>query len=240
MHAEPQTDFQELLVRGLAHRMNNILSVFHGYVGLMLDNEGLDPATRDGLTRIKAGARAATELMDRTHSLVRQPTVVWREIDLPQLVRMLRPAIDAFCKPRVTLEFVAPDEMPLVWADSGRLRTAILELVRNACEATAPAGGTVQVVLSSDTPIDAAELSSALQPTRWVSLAVLDNGPGIAPEIAHKVFQPFFSTKRKHDANGLGLNVAQGLIQQCGGILRHESRRGATKFEILLPARAAV
>src|SRR6478752_1797568 len=46
-------DFQDQLVRGLAHRMNNILSLFHGYLSLLVENENLDPATLDGLAMIK-------------------------------------------------------------------------------------------------------------------------------------------------------------------------------------------
>ena len=76
------SEFQDQLVRGLAHRMNNILTLFHGYLGLLLDNKQLDPATVEGLNRIKEGAKAASELMDRTHSLVRPSAVVWREINL--------------------------------------------------------------------------------------------------------------------------------------------------------------
>ena len=65
------SDFQDQLVKGLSHRMNNILTLFHGYLGLLLDNEKLDPVTHEGLAKIKDGARIATELMDRTNALVR-------------------------------------------------------------------------------------------------------------------------------------------------------------------------
>jgi two-component system cell cycle sensor histidine kinase/response regulator CckA len=231
MQFESQPQFQEHLVRGLTHRMNNILTVFHGYVGLMLENQALDAATRDGLSRIKAGARAATELMDRTHSLVRQPAVVWREIDLADFLHMLHPAIESIRKSAAKVEVVAPANLPKVWADTGRLRTAVLEIVRNAIEAAPAKRGLVRVVLSCASGADCGEAAET------VSLAVIDNGPGIPPEVASKIYQPFFSTKKKHDANGLGLNVAHGLIEQCGGTLRHESRPGETKFEILLATR---
>lgn len=234
---EPQDP--DLLVRGLAHRMNNILTVFHGYVGMMLENEKLDAGTRDGLARIKAGARAATELIDRAHSLVRQPTVVWRDIDLAEFVLKLRPAFEALCPRKTTaLEIRVPENLPLVQSDAGRLKTALIELVRNAFESTSatPSKGKVSLTLAVIPAADVNGSASSHEASQWVSLAVEDDGPGIAPEIASKVFQPFFSTKRKSDATGLGLNVASGLIQQCGGTIRHESRPGATRFELLLPA----
>ena len=81
-------DFQDQLVRGLAHRMNNILSLFHGYLSLVVENEKLDPATLDGLAKIKLGASQASELMDRAQALVRPTASVLREIDLGQYLHM--------------------------------------------------------------------------------------------------------------------------------------------------------
>jgi signal transduction histidine kinase len=231
-----QPQYQEELVRGLAHRMNNILTLFHGYVGLMLDNKSLDKTVRDGLSKIKDGAQAATELMDRTHSLVRPSTVVWREIDLCDLVRNLRPALGKIIPKPTKLVLDLPDEIPLVWADSGRLRTAIVELVKNAFEAT-QAGGTVTIKVEADAPTHEMGNGHASQPIRWVLLTVLDDGPAITSHVADRMFQPFFSTKKKRNAAGLGLNVAQGLMDQLGGVLRHSSEPGETRFQLLLPSR---
>jgi two-component system cell cycle sensor histidine kinase/response regulator CckA len=233
-----QTQFQDLLVRGLTHRMNNILTLFHGYVGLLLDNDSLDKTTREGLTKIKDGAKAATELMDRTHSLVRPTAVVWREIELCELLRMMKAPLEALRSPGTNLELSCPDDLPPIWADSARLRTAITELARNAFDSVAPAGGTVKIEVTTEVPTSDGAGNAATQPIRWVCLSIRDDGPGIAPETEDKIFQPFFSTKKKQNAAGLGLNVASGAIQQLGGVLRHESAPGSTCFQILLPARS--
>jgi two-component system cell cycle sensor histidine kinase/response regulator CckA len=233
-----QSQIQDLLVRGLTHRMNNILTLFHGYVGLLLDNDSLDKTTREGLGKIKDGAKAASELMDRAHALVRPSAVVWREVDLGDLLRLMKPSLETLRSKGVKLELVCPDDLPPVWADSSRLRTAILELVRNSCESVQANGGTVNIALSTEVPTGDCLGNSASQPIRWVSLTVTDDGPGIPSEVVDKVFQPFFSTKRKQNAAGLGLNVAMGAIQQLGGVLRHESRPGRTAFQILLPSRS--
>lgn len=221
-------------MRGLAHRMNNILTLFHGYLGLLLDNQKLDKATLDGLAKIKDGARAASDLMDRTHSLVRPTSSVWREIDLGAFVGMLQPGFEALCGPRTKLECHIPDELPLVHGDATRIKTAIIELVKNACEATFSTGGTVRIELHGDAP--PANPSHAEQTLKWVSFSVIDSGPGVPEEIAEKIFAPFFSTKKKQNAAGLGLTVAQGVAKQHGGALRLVSEAGQTKFELLLPA----
>ena len=130
-----QSPFQDFLVRGLTHRMNNILTLFHGYVGLLLDKQGLDKTTRDGLRKIEEGARAASELMDRTHSLVRPSAIVWREVDLGEFIPLLRSSMEGFCGPQTNLEIEIEEDLPRVRADLSRLKSAIFELVRNGCEA---------------------------------------------------------------------------------------------------------
>jgi len=228
------SEFQDQLVRGLAHRMNNILTLFHGYLGLLLDNQKLDQETRDGLAKIKAGARAASELMDRTHSLVRPPAVVWREIKLHDFIHMLKPSLDSLCGPRTTLNVVCPDELPAIWGDAIRVKSAIFEIARNAIEATF-SGGNVEIVISAANKPPGTPARQAIQ---WVSIAVTDDGPGIPEEMRERIYQPFFSTKKKQNATGLGLTVATGFVQQMGGVLRHESSPGKTTFQMLLPSRA--
>ena len=227
---------QDQLVRGLSHRMNNILTLFHGYLGLLLDNQKLDRATLDGLAKIKEGARAATDLMDRTHSLVRPTATIWRDIDLNAYVGMLRPGFENLCGPATTLECDAPDDLPLVRGDASRVKTALVELVKNACEATFSAGGNVRIVMRGEA--HAPHVSAASQPTKWVSFAVTDFGPGIPAELSEKIFAPFYSTKKKTNAAGLGLTVVSGVARQHEGSLRMDSRPGETTFTLLLPAAA--
>ncbi len=230
------SEFQDQLVRGLAHRMNNILTLFHGYVGLMLDNGKLDKPTTDGLKKIQDGARAATELMDRTHSLVRPTTVVWREIHLGEFVQLLRPGFESFRGAKTNIELEVEQDLPNIWGDMSRVKAAIIELVRNACDA-AGSGGTVTISIHGDEP--APNVSCAAQPIRWVCLKVTDDGPGVPTELDEKIYAPFFSTKKMKNSAGLGLAVAQGSVQQLGGLIRHRSVPGRTTFEMLLPSRGA-
>ena len=229
------SEFQDQLVRGLAHRMNNILTLFHGYIGLLLDNKRLDKGTLDNLAKIQNGATAACDLMDRANALVRPSGVVWREVKLGDFVRMLKPSFDTLRGPKTKLIIDAPDDLPPIWADAARVRTAVFEIVRNALEATFASGGTVRI-----------ELRAAPQPagtrdrpaSAWVSLRVIDDGPGIPEAIGERIYQPFFSTKKKQAATGLGLTVTAGIVAQHGGLLRYESEPGQTVFHLLLPCPA--
>jgi two-component system cell cycle sensor histidine kinase/response regulator CckA len=230
----PQSEFQDQLVRGIAHRMNNILTLFHGYVGLLLENQKLDKKTMDGLAIIKEGATAASELMDRTHSLASPAALTWREVKLADFLRTMKPSLTTHCGPRTAFELELPEEVPPVWADAGRVKSIIVELVRNALEATFSTGGTVRVAVAA-VPAPVGDGGSL----PWVSLTVTDDGPGIPENAGDRIFQPFFSTKKRKTNAGLGLTVALTFVQQLGGIMHSHSIPGETKFEVILPSRSA-
>jgi signal transduction histidine kinase len=221
------SEYQDHLVRGLTHRMNNILTLFHGYLGMLLDNQKLDKATLEGLSKIKVGAAQASELMDRTHSLVRPTSTVWRAIPIGDYVRTLRPVFEGFLGPRTEISFNIEDNLPSIQGDSGRIKTAIVELVKNACEATFANGGKVEVTVRCEIPRG--------QRSKYIIMTVKDDGPGFPPEIAEKLFTPFFSTQKKQNAAGLGLTVASSFVNLHKGHIKVECADGWTTAEIRLP-----
>jgi signal transduction histidine kinase len=227
------SEFQDQLVRGLAHRMNNILTLFHGYVGLLLDNKNLDRGTVDGLGRIQDGAKAACHLIDRAHAIVRPSNVVWREVQLGDFVRMLRPTFDSLRGPNTKLTIDVAEDLPPVWADASRVKSAVFEIVRNALDATFSTAGSIAIDLRPEVPPP----GFPAEPAAWVAVRVSDDGPGIPEAIRNRIFQPFFSTKKKPCATGLGLTVTAGIVSQHRGLLRYESQPGNTVFELLLPCR---
>jgi two-component system, cell cycle sensor histidine kinase and response regulator CckA len=228
-------EFQEQLIRGLTHRMNNILSLFHGYLGLLMDDKKLDSVARAGLAKIKEGARAASDLMERTNALVRPMSTICRDINLADLIRQLRPHVESFCSSGMRLEIECADDLPHVWADASRVRLALTELVRNACEA---ARERVRITVTATSGRVQGELfaSSENVPKHWLTIGITDDGAGIPIERADRVYQPFYTTKTKQNAAGLGLTVAIGCAQQLKGTLQHRSRPGETTFELVLPS----
>src|SRR5882672_2832848 len=111
------SDFQDQLVRGLAHRMNNILSLFHGYLGLLMDNQKLDSVTRTGLNRIREGAVVASNLIERMHAITRPASGARREMNPGDFFRQLAPALDALRGPKVQIKVECPENLPRIWVD---------------------------------------------------------------------------------------------------------------------------
>src|ERR1700722_7216383 len=135
MHIE-HSDFHDQLVRGLAHKMNNILSLFHGYLGMLMEDKKLDTSTQEGLERIKQGASAASDLMDRMKSLARPSSVIWRQIILRDFLEMQQGAFDFELNRGVHVQIHVADDLPEIWADTSRLKKVLVEIVRNAVEAS--------------------------------------------------------------------------------------------------------
>lgn len=221
------SDLQDQLVRGLSHRMNNILTLFHGYVGLLMENKDLDKGTRDGLAKIQLGATQASELMDRTQALVRPSASVLRSIDLAEYLRFIRPAFDQFRGPRTSITMHLDDEVPRVQGDASRIKTTLIELVKNACEATFAEGGTVAIELKAE--------AVPGQRQKWAVVSITDDGSGIPPEIMEKIFSPFFTTKKKQNAAGLGLTLAASFAQLHHGSIKIHSEPKKTVVELRLP-----
>lgn len=216
--------------------MNNILSLFHGYLGLLTDDRKLDPFLREGLNRIREGAHEATELIERTNAISRPASRNLRELSLPDFFRQLGPTFETLRTPNVQIAIEYPADLPNVRVDPSRMKIAIIELVRNACEA---ATSRVLIRVTASEQAIQAELFPSETTTmaeQWVKMEVIDDGPGIPAAEARRIFEPFFSTKKEQPSAGLGLAVALGCTQQFGGTLQHQRRKGETSFEMTLPA----
>ncbi|HEX4084814.1 MAG TPA: ATP-binding protein [Chthoniobacteraceae bacterium] len=234
-----QSEFHDHLVRGLTHKMNNILSLFHGYLGLLIDDKKLDRETMAGLLRIRESADAAAKLMDRTKALAPSSNALWRQVAPEEFLRTLTPALQLYTERGVKLEVTCDPGLTDLWADTSRLRMAMKEIVKNACEAS-PANGLVQISAKPHArAVRTRGRRPATAPMAWTVITVTDSGKGIPAELQTKIFQPFFSTKNKRDSVGLGLSVALGLVQQLGGAIRLQSRPGKTAVKVLLPSRTA-
>jgi signal transduction histidine kinase len=231
------SDFQDQLVRGLSHRMNNILSLFHGYLGLLMDDRKLDPVSREGLKKIRDGARAASELMERTNAISRPASAVRREVNLADFFRQLAPTFEELRRPKVRITVECPENLPRVCLDPPRFKLAIVELIRNACEAA-----TSTVIIRVTETVDS--LQTELFPGRFpgvpaasVTVTIADDGAGVPVAEANRIYEPFYTTKKARTSAGLGLTVALGCAQQFGGSLSHRRQERHTMFEMVLPAR---
>jgi signal transduction histidine kinase/pSer/pThr/pTyr-binding forkhead associated (FHA) protein len=110
---------------------------------------------------------------------------------------------------------------PIVWLNARSMRQVLVNLLRNAADAVVPDRGLIQVEVSETEELGIVE--------------VKDNGHGIPPEVAERIFEPFFSTKGDQGM-GLGLDISRKLIVEQGGDIEFSAEPGGgTKFRVILP-----
>lgn len=217
------------MATGLAHEINQPLTAIATYsqaVSRMLDLPGgADPDDlRDALKQITAQALRAGEVIRRLRTFVKN-RATWNErLDLNQVIDDLRVLADPDARVndvRLTLALAAA--VPPVSGDLVQIQQVLLNLIRNAIEATVEAGVTPrEIVVSTAVVGDGVEVS------------VMDRGAGIAPDVAEHLFNPFFTTKPT--GTGLGLAISRSIIRTHRGKLSHRpTPGGGTKFYFTLP-----
>jgi two-component system, NtrC family, sensor histidine kinase HydH len=123
------------------------------------------------------------------------------------------------------------DDLPRVRADAEQLRQVLINLVRNAVQATGGQGTVrVRTAIHATPPAAIAEAPAG----EWVEVSVHDAGPGIAPQVLKNLFVPFFTTKDR--GTGLGLAISQRMVEEMGGRIEVASHLGdGATFTVLLP-----
>ncbi|HMH65717.1 MAG TPA: PAS domain S-box protein [Rhizomicrobium sp.] len=121
---------------------------------------------------------------------------------------------------KISLSLILDPAVPPVAIDKVQIQQALLNLIRNAAEALA---AVAQPELTITSSLDEA----------GVRIVIRDNGPGFAPEIAGRLFQPFVTTKE--DGMGIGLKICQSIVEAHGGTIEGWSGDPGAVFEICLP-----
>ena len=230
------------LAGGVAHEVNNMMSVVLGFTEFLLSEfEPGDRRWRD-LEQVRTAAgRAATvtaQLLAFSRRQLLQPTV----LDLGGLVLEMQPVIARLLGEDKELVIHRAAPTSPVRADQGQLEQVIINLALNARDAMQQGGRlTIDV---SDVALDDAfaaahpDLQVATGP--YVMLTFADTGHGMDDTTRERVFEPFFTTRPTGQGVGLGLAVVHGTVHQSGGYVLVDSEPGrGTSFRIYLPAARA-
>jgi signal transduction histidine kinase len=179
-----------------------------------------DEATRTVLDEVHRIANIVTEFT----RFARLPPPRPQDIDVAEVARHVVRLHESTEPGAARLGLRVSGPLPGVWADRDQVVQVLTNLVQNALDAVRSKGegGTVEITVASEAPTH-------------VSVAVVDNGPGIEPAIAARLFEPYATTKEH--GTGLGLAIAQRIAMEHGGELSYiptPSIPGAT-FRLVLP-----
>ncbi len=218
------------LAAGIAHDLNNILTVLTGNLGLLraeLDRH--DPRRELVDDSFEALERAAS-LSRQFLAFAKGGEPRRQAVDLAELLgRLLRLH---FSGTAVRWELDVEPELPPVVGDPELLSQVVGNLASNARHFLA-GGGRVSV-RARRRALGEGELPP-LPAGEWIEVVFADDGPGIPPEHLDRVFEPYFTTRET--GHGLGLATVHGIVTRHGGHVSVSSEPGAgTRFQILLPA----
>lgn len=213
----------------VAHEINNPLGAITNVFYLLRDHPSLDAEARNY-------ARLAEQELARISHITRQTLSFYRESAqaIPVSIATLLDEILEFQASQIQAGKIIVDRRyrseGMVQGFPGELKQVLLNLISNAIEAM-PKGGRLCVHVG--------ESSGAYRGRGGVRVSIADNGVGIGPEEAKRMFEPFFSTK-SNKGTGLGLWISRGIIQKYEGAICFRSLgsqgRKITCFSILVPA----
>lgn len=216
------------LLAGVAHELNNPLSVVVGHA-LMLREDTADPVILRRLDKIGAAAERCSRIVKTFLAMARQLPADLRPIDLHDTIDTAIEALRFGASGLATTVDVAlAPGLPFVLGDADQLAQVFTNLISNADQAIESSGVGGRITITAQ--LDAR--------ARMIEIKVTDDGPGIAKDIRNRIFDPLFTTKEVGKGTGIGLSFCHRVVtSHCGQIrLDPASRPGATIFVIRLPA----
>ncbi len=212
------------LTAGLAHEFNNLLTIVLANLQRLAQEQ--DPDRRAGqVARADWGAQRAARLTGQMLSFARHRFDQAQVVDVNATVRDCDAILDQMAGHQLSVVLELADEPLPASLDQAQLELVLLNLVRNAADASPP-GGRI-VVRSSRRRFDGADA---------VGLAVIDDGTGMTDEVKARATQSFFTTKAPGKGTGLGLSMVKDFVEHHGGRLEIRSAPGqGTTIDLLLP-----
>ncbi len=220
-----QQQASRALARGLAHEIKNPLGGLRGAAQL-LQRELADPEHHEYTHVIIREADRLQSLVDRMLGPVNRPS---REpVNLHEITEHVRRLVRAEAPDGIELGTDYDPSIPSPRLDRDRLVQALLNIVRNSLQALGERG---LIVLRTRVQRQYT-IGTALH-RLVMQIQVVDNGPGIAEEMQQKMFYPLVTGRA--DGSGLGLSIAQSLVNDLGGLIECTSEPGHTVFDVLVP-----
>lgn len=219
------------LAGGIAHDLNNILTVISGNIGLaQLEAPDHAATLHSFLSKAGQAAQHAAHLSSQLLTFSKGGAPLKRVASIPDL--LVQAAEFSLYGSSLRGDIDVPDDLWAADVDSGQIEQVVNALIINAREAM-PHGGTVHV---SARNTELGEKLGALLPSgRYIKTTIADHGCGVPAEIANKIFDPYFTTKPT--GSGLGLSISYSIIKKHGGILQlEESSQEGSTFAFYLPA----
>ncbi len=229
-----QNQANKELVRNLAHEIKNPLGGIRGAAQLLemeLPGRNMKDLREYTQVIIRESERLQ-KLVDRLLVPHRRPHIV-NDINIHEVCERVRSIILAEYPEGLTIKRDYDLSLPEITGDKEQLIQAVLNIAQNAVHALSEriVNGDAELVFR--TRVSRQVILARVRYRLALNLHIIDNGPGIPPDMVEKIFFPLISGTE--GGSGLGLTLSQTLVQQHGGIIECDSHPGRTEFLIRLP-----
>lgn len=215
----------------MAHEIRNPLAGIVAGLQYLERVGGIKAEQADNIAFILSEVRRIDRLISDILNVVRAKELVYQQAQIETIVKNGVTSVkDAAEKKRIGIAVDIPAKTRPVWLDADRIAQVMINLLRNAIDAS-PDGGGVGVRVRFPDDVDDVLFDEHRD---FVIIEVRDNGVGFSEDEKSRIFEPFFTTKK--EGAGLGLYVSHSIIERHGGFLFLESEKGkGSVFSVYLP-----
>ena len=224
------------LAAGVAHDINNILTVIQGHAGLLLNITPPDSSSVRSLKQISAASERAASFVRQLLTFSRKQIFRSKIFDLNIVLQNLENMLPQMLGEDIVLETCYQPNLPHIEADNGMIEQIVMNLAVNARDAM-PKGGKL-LIATSAVEIGTTHMRQhpEARPGWFACLAVTDTGCGMDHKVLQRLFEPFFTTKDVGKGTGLGLATIYGMVKQHQGWIEVQSETGVgSTFKVFLP-----
>jgi len=220
------------LAAGIAHEINNPLQLIQMQAGwideLLQEEKPGDVANleeyRKSIGKIKQHVNRAGTITHRLLGFSRKISAEY-DVQLNELIKETISFLESEAhSSNITLNLRLQEDLPTIRTDGAQVQQVLLNLIENSLDA-----------VGSDGQVDITTESKGQE----IFIMIIDNGPGIKPEILERIWDPFFTTKDAGKGTGLGLSICSDIAHKLGGSITAENRvNGGARFTLKLPLRS--
>ncbi|MES2196366.1 MAG: ATP-binding protein [Pseudomonadota bacterium] len=241
LHQAQKMEAVGQLTGGVAHDLNNILTVITGTIEILSEAFADRPELLAITRMIDDAAARGADLTQRLLAFARKQPLQPREVDVNALVIQTANLLRTTLGEHIEVHMMLAGDASHALIDPSQLTNAVLNLALNARDAM-PEGGKLTIE-TCNVALDEAYASTNADVVagNYVLVAVTDSGHGIPAAILNNVFEPFFTTKEVDKGSGLGLSMVYGFVKQSHGHIKIYSEEGhGTTVRIYLPQASGV
>ncbi len=220
------------LASGIAHDFNNILTIIKGYSELILQDIDQENPLYGDIDEIYQASKRAEILVRKLLTFTKKDIVKKEFVSINEVILSMKNMIERLLEENIVLTLELHPNIPEVYMDKGHIEQIIMNLIVNAKEAM-PGGGNLTIKTDVSKDNESAIYNRGDSRGNYITLSVKDTGMGMDEATKSRIFEPFYTSKKK--GSGLGLSITYDIVKSYGGsiVVDSEPAKGS-RFDVYL------